>query len=112
MPISPEYAERVREPPPSPFVDWSRAQRLLFAWGCLVAWILLVGAVGVSLVVNLQVPACVDSRFIHFSLSCRTSGSVVVLVLAAGILLFLYFRFILLISRIAYFPSYSSYDDE
>jgi hypothetical protein len=112
MPISPEYAERIREPPPSPFVNWSRAQRLLFAWGCVFVWILLVGTVAIFLVANAQLPACVNSHFIQISMSCRTGGSIALLLFTEGLLFALYFRFILLISRIAYFPRYPSYDDE
>jgi hypothetical protein len=110
--LSPDDQERIRQPPPLPFVNWSRTQRLFLGWGCLVAWICLVGAVGVSLLASFQLPVCTDSRFVHFSFDCRTTGGVALLVLALGELIHLYYQFMILISQIVYFPPYPNYYED
>jgi hypothetical protein len=110
--LSPEDRERIRQPPPLPFAKWTRTQRLFFAWGCSFAWVSLLLVVVVFLFVDVPLPECTDSSFFRISVTCHTTGGVALLFLALGVLIFLYYRFMILISQIAYFPPYPNYYGE
>jgi hypothetical protein len=110
--LSPEDRERIRQPPPLPFAKWTRTQRLFFAWVCSIAWVSSLLAIVAFLFVAVPLPECIDSSFFGISLTCRATGSVALLFLALSVLIFLYYRFMILISQIAYFPPYPNYYGE
>jgi membrane-anchored glycerophosphoryl diester phosphodiesterase (GDPDase) len=102
--FSPEFLERIRQPPPPPFVNWRPWQRKLFGWGTLVVWLMLVGGVGICLTVILQLPVCGDPRADFFNSYCHTTAGVGLCIAALLVLYLVYLRFLVLISQIAYIP--------
>jgi hypothetical protein len=102
--FSPEFLERIRQPPPRPFVNWRPWQRRLFAWGALLVWLVLLGAVGIFLTVTWQLPACGESRAGFFNSHCHTTVGVGLCLLALLALCLLYLKFSVLVSQIAYIP--------
>jgi hypothetical protein len=101
---SPEFIAQVREPPPTPFVNWQPWQRKLFAWGTIIVWLILTGTAGVCLAVIIELPVCDDTSSGLFSSHCHTAVGVGLCIFALGVLCLLYFKYLLLVSRIAYVP--------
>jgi hypothetical protein len=109
--FSPEFLERIRQPPPPPFVNWRPWQRRLFAWGAALAWIVLLGAAGILLTGIWQLPTCGDSRSGFFNSDCHTTVGIGVCLSALLILWLLYLKFLVLVSQIAYIPTNAYGDD-
>jgi hypothetical protein len=108
--FSPEFIERLRQPPPPPFVNWRPWQRKLFAWSVMLVWVVFVGTVGIYLAVILQMPACRGPGSSNlFNPYCHTSIGVALGITALLVLLLIYWRFLEIVGRIAYLPQ-SNFD--
>jgi hypothetical protein len=102
--FSPEFIDRVRQPPPPPFIKWQNWQRRFFGWGVGLVWLILVGGSGIYLVVLLQLPGCGAPRTGMFHTDCHTTVAIGLCVSALVALYFLYLRFLVLVSQIVYIP--------
>jgi len=101
---SPEFIAQVREPPPPPFISWQPWQRKLFAWGTVLVWLILVGFAGVCLAFFLELPVCRAPLAGLLNSHCHTTFGIGLCILALGVLCLLYFKYLMLVSRIAYVP--------
>lgn len=104
--FSPEFLKQLRKPPPAPFISWRPWQRKLFAWGAMFVCLILTGGVGICLAVILQLPACNEPRAGLFNSLCHTTIGVGLCLSALFVLVLVYLRFLVLVSRIAYIPKH------
>lgn len=111
--FSPEFLEKIRQPPPAPFVNWPTWQRQLFAWGVSLAWLALALVFGANLVATWSLPACERGLPNFFTFSCHSTPWTALCLLAVLSLVLLHLRFAMTVYQIGYIrrSNFGVYED-
>src|SRR5476651_184018 len=100
-PFSQEFIARIREPPPQPFANWQPWQRILFAYGACLFWLILTGGTAAGLFAIWHLPVCDSPHAALLNYKCHTPVGIA---LCIGVLLalhFVYVKYLELLGRIA-----------